>query len=145
MRWPCAVQPLVQTWLWRGLSVLCPWIFEKWPVGPCTVHDYWIQVLDGKDVTPEDRTAAFMAQVQGDAPTEDIQRQPVVYPLRVSSLQFQEQATRSESLCRPPAAHPGHLQNCVATGSSRDELNVATRLGLLGVGLQQRFARAKRR
>lgn len=102
-------------------------------------------MLDGKDVTAEDRAAAFMAQVQGEAASAGVQPQAVVYPLRVASLQFQEQAARSVGLSRSQAAaaQPGHVQHSLMMGTARDE--VAARLGLLGVGVNDRFARAKRR
>eukprot|EP00892_Ulva_mutabilis_P012061 jgi/Ulvmu1/9227/UM005_0327.1 len=102
-----------------------------------------VQVLDGREVTAEDRAAAFMAQVQGEAVADGLQPQAVVYPLRVASLQFQEQAVRSVSLARFGATQAGHIQQSAATGTSRDD--VAKRLGLLGLGHNDRFARAKRR
>ena len=103
-----------------------------------------VQVLDRKEVTAEDRAAAFMAQVKGVAAPEGSQTQAIVYPLRVASLQFHEQAGKSSTLGRPAAGPPGHIQNAPTSGTgSRDD--VATRLGLLGVGVNDRFARAKRR
>lgn len=101
----------------------------------------YVQVLDEEEVTSDDRAAAFIAHAAAEAaaaeaPSNALSRSP----LRVASLQFAEGGQVQGAICSGMGVHgqPGQLKSTTSPESS-------DRLGLMGVAVQERFRRAKRR
>jgi hypothetical protein len=99
-----------------------------------------VQVLDDVEVTSEDRAAAFIAHAAAEAAAEAPALGLTRSPLRVASLHFVEgvQGAVCSGKAIANARRPGHLSHHRPDASP-------DRFGLVGVSVQERFRRAKRR
>lgn len=103
------------------------------------------QVLDDAEVTADDRASAFIAHAAAEAAADAPSMALSQSPLRVASMHFVDglQGAVCSGKAVANARRPGQLGGGQG-GYGRADIP-PERLGLVGVAVQERFRRAKRR